>query len=296
MSPEIPTDNAALAAQVVHVPPMRPTLSESSTSYRLAFEDPDFIERPEARGIRFQLELLKADLILRENQVDHTIVVFGSARFVSREDADLLVAQAVTDEEKTRAHSALINSTHYESAREFGQLAATYNLRQISPAKRLHICTGGGPGIMAAANRGAHETGDLSIGLNISLPHEQHPNQYLTPALCFRFHYFALRKMHFLLRARAIVAFPGGFGSFDEVFEVLTLVQTKKIVPMPVVLVGRDFWKKVVRFDLLAEYGFIDPTDLDIISFVDTAEDAWKVIARWYQLDPSGNGRAHDSV
>ena len=294
MSPEIPTDNAATAAEVVHVPPMRPTLAETSTSYRLAFEDPDFIERPEARGIRFQLELLKADLILRENQVDHTIVVFGSARFVSREDAERLVAQAVTDEEKSRAQSALINSRHYESAREFGQLAATYNLRQISPTKRLHICTGGGPGVMAAANRGAHETGDLSIGLNISLPHEQHPNQYLTPALCFRFHYFALRKMHFLLRARAIVAYPGGYGSFDEIFEVLTLVQTKKILPMPVVLVGRDFWKKIVRFDLLAEYGLIDPTDLDIISFVDTAEDAWKAISRWYQLDQSGNGRSHD--
>ena len=296
MSPEIPTDNAASAAEVVQVPATRPTLSETSTSYRLAFEDPDFIERPEARGIRFQLELLKADLILRENQVDHTIVVFGSARFVSREDAEQLVSQAVTEEEKSRAQSALINSRHYESAREFGQLAATYNLRQISPAKRLHICTGGGPGVMAAANRGAHETGDLSVGLNITLPHEQHPNPYLTPALCFRFHYFALRKMHFLLRARAIVAYPGGYGSFDEIFEVLTLVQTKKILPMPVVLVGRDFWKKVVRFDLLAEYGLVDPTDLDIISFVDTAEDAWKAIARWYELDLTGNGRSRSGA
>ncbi len=293
MSPKIQTDNAAAAAELAgQVPSTRPTLSETSASYRLAFEDPDFIERPEARGIRFQLELLKADLILRENQVDHTIVVFGSARFVSREDAEHLVSQAVTDEEKSRAQSALINSTHYESAREFGQLAATYNLQQLSPTKRLHICTGGGPGVMAAANRGAHETGDLSIGLNITLPHEQHPNQYLTPALCFRFHYFALRKMHFLLRARAIVAYPGGYGSFDEIFEVLTLVQTRKILPMPVVLVGREFWKKIVRFDLLAEYGLIDPTDLDIISFVDSAEDAWKAIARWYQLDQSDNGRA----
>lgn len=293
MSPKIQTDNSAAAAELAgQVPSTRPTLSETSASYRLAFEDPDFIERPEARGIRFQLELLKADLILRENQVDHTIVVFGSARFVSREDAEHLVAQAVTDEEKSRAQSALINSAHYESAREFGQLAATYNLQQLSPTKRLHICTGGGPGVMAAANRGAHETGDLSIGLNITLPHEQHPNQYLTPALCFRFHYFALRKMHFLLRARAIVAYPGGYGSFDEIFEVLTLVQTRKILPMPVVLVGREFWKKIVRFDLLAEYGLIDPTDLDIISFVDSAEDAWKAIARWYQLDQSDNGRA----
>ena len=285
MSPEIPTDNAASAAEVVRVPPTHPTLAEISTSYRLAFEDPDFIERPEARGIRFQLELLKADLILRENQVDHTIVVFGSARFVSREDAERLVAQAVTDEEKSRAQSALINSRHYESAREFGQLAATYNLRQISPAKRLHICTGGGPGVMAAANRGALETGDLSIGFNISLPHEQHPNPYLTPALCFRFHYFALRKMHFMLRARAIVAYPGGFGSLDEIFEVLTLIQTEKILPMPVVLVGREFWQKVVRFEMLEELGLIDQADIDRIHYVNTAQEAWDVISLWYEFN-----------
>lgn len=285
MSPEIPTNNSPSAAEVVHAPATKPMLSEISASYRLAFDDSEFIARPETRGIRFQLELMKPDLILRENQVDHTITVFGSARFMSREDAERLIANAVTDEEKSHAQSALINSKHYESAREFGQMVATYNLRQISPTKRLHICTGGGPGVMAAANRGAHETGDLSVGFNISLPHEQHPNPYLTPALCFRFHYFALRKMHFMLRARAIVAYPGGFGSFDEIFEVLTLVQTKKILAIPVVLVGRDFWKKIVRFDLLAEYGLIDPADLDIVRFVDTAEEAWSAIARWYELD-----------
>ncbi len=284
MTPKLPADNAAPAATFMRSLYPEHSRGEASDSYKLAFDDPSFLSQPEVRGIRFQLELLKPDLILRDNQIDHTIVVFGSARFISHDDALKLAEQAVDSAGKSKADYALRNSAHYESARHFGQLVAQYNLSQLSPSKRLHICTGGGPGIMAAANRGAVETGDLSIGFNISLPHEQHPNPYLTPALCFRFHYFALRKMHFLLRARAIVAYPGGFGSFDELFEVLTLIQTKKIVPMPVVLVGREFWQKVVRFELLEELGLIDQADIDGIHFVDTAQEAWEAIADWYEL------------
>ena len=285
MSPTIPEDNAVPAMAFMRGASPDFSRGEASDSYKLAFDDTAFLNQPEVRGIRFQLELLKPDLILRENQIDHTIVVFGSARFVSREDALKRVEQAVDAVAKSKAESALKNSAHYESARQFGQLVAQYNLSQLSPSKRIHICTGGGPGIMAAANRGALETGDLSIGFNISLPHEQHPTPYLTPALCFRFHYFALRKMHFMLRARAIVAYPGGFGSLDEIFEVLTLIQTEKILPMPVVRVGREFWQKVVRFEMLEELGLIDQADIDRIHFVNTAQEAWDVISLWYEFN-----------
>ncbi|HBI82374.1 LOG family protein [Orrella sp. NBD-18] len=259
-------------------------MQEASESYVFAFEDKEFIERPEVRGIRFQLELLKADLILRENDIDHMIVVFGSARFVSQEKAEKMISEAKNDTDTAKALLALKNSALYESAREFGRLVATHNLMHSNPKKRLHICTGGGPGIMEAANRGAFETGDLSIGLNISLPREQTPNRYITPALCFRFHYFALRKMHFLLRARAIVVYPGGFGSFDEIFEVLTLIQTKKMKPLPVILVGTEHWKTIVRFDMLVDQGLIDAEDLNILTFVDSAKDAWDTIQNWYEF------------
>ena len=284
MTHSLPDDNATTAADFLHTIAPSESMVEQSSSYRLAFDDPVFLARSEVRGVRFQLELLKPDLILRENQIDHTIVVFGSARFVSAADAQAMMAQASDDASRQQAEKALQNSKFYESARLFGQLVARHNLSQISPKRRLHICTGGGPGIMAAANQGAHETGDLSIGLNIKLPFEQHPNPYLTPALCFQFHYFALRKMHFLLRARAIVVYPGGFGSFDELFEVLTLVQTKKISPMPVVLVGQEFWRKVVSFEMLVELGLIAQQDHDSIHFVDTAHDAWQVVSTWYGL------------
>ncbi len=284
MTPAIQTDNAETVATIIASADHPKTLQALSESYRFAFADQDFLNRSEVRGIRFQLELMKADLILRENDIDHTIVVFGSARFISQEAAQTLLKEAGSDEARHKANHALTNSAFYESAREFGHLVATHNLMQSSPKKRLHICTGGGPGVMEAANRGASEAGDVSIGLNISLPREQTPNKYITPALCFRFHYFALRKMHFLLRARAIVVYPGGFGSFDEVFEVLTLVQTKKILPLPVVLVGREHWQTIVRFDLLVDQGLIDAEDLNIISFVDHAEQAWDVIKRWYEL------------
>jgi len=284
VAPLIQTDNAETVKKIVSKTDQPKTLQVLSDSYRFAFADQDFLNRPEVRGIRFQLELMKADLILRENDIDHTIVVFGSARFVSHEKAQAQLEAADSDATRLKASLALANSAYYESAREFGHLVATHNLMQSSPKKRLHICTGGGPGIMEAANRGAIEAGDLSIGLNISLPKEQTPNPYITPALCFRFHYFALRKMHFLLRARAIVVYPGGFGSFDEVFETLTLVQTKKIVPLPIILVGREHWQTVVRFDLLIDQGLIDADDMKIINFADNAEQAWETIKHWYEL------------
>ncbi len=285
MSHKLTADNAPLIQEALDVASQPRSMQEASESYLFAFADQAFIEGPETRGIRFQLELLKADLILRENDIDHTIVVFGSARFFSQEHAEKMIAEATNDTETAQALLALKNSALYESAREFGQIVARHNMMHSSPKKRLHICTGGGPGIMEAANRGAFETGDLSIGLNISLPREQAPNLYITPALCFRFHYFALRKMHFLLRARAIVVYPGGFGSFDEVFEVLTLIQTKKMKPLPVILVGAEHWKSIVRFEMLVEQGLIDASDMDILTFVDSAQDAWDTIQRWYELD-----------
>jgi len=285
VTPEIQMDNADTVREIFSARESPDTPQSLSDSYRLAFADPDFLERSEVRGIRFQLELMKADLVLRENKIDHTIVVFGSARFVSQDDAQKLVAQADSEEAQLKANRAVTNSTYYESARAFGLLVARHNLMQSDLKKRLYICTGGGPGVMEGANRGAFEAGDLSIGLNISLPHEQTPNAYITPALCFRFHYFALRKMHFLLRARAIVVYPGGFGSFDEAFETLTLIQTKKIKPMPIILVGSSHWQTVVRFDLLVEHGLINAQDLKIISFVDDADQAWNVIKHWYELN-----------
>jgi len=284
MAPKLPLDNAQTAGQFIQATHGDADAKQYGDSYHLAFADHAFLSRPEVRGIRFELELLKPDLALRERAIDHTIVVFGSARFISKAAAEQLVAQASNDNARLRANTALENSAHYESAREFGRLVASYNKAQSEAHHRLHICTGGGPGVMEAANRGAFESGDLTIGLNISLPREQNPNPYITPGLAFRFHYFALRKMHFVMRARAIVVYPGGFGSFDELFEVLTLIQTKKIEPLPVVLVGAQHWQTVVRFDLLVNQELIDMDDLKIVHFVDTAADAWSIIRDWYEL------------
>lgn len=284
MTPKLPIDNAKTAGELEVELEEKFSPSEKGSSYKLAFADQDFLNSPDVRGIRFQLELLKPDLILRKHGIDHTIVVFGSARFVSKEIALDLEKTATTEHERKKATIALNTCSHYESAREFGHLVGQYNRQQNTKAYRLHICTGGGPGIMEAANRGASEAGDVSIGLNISLPREQAPNAYITPDFCFRFHYFALRKMHFMLRARAIVVYPGGFGSFDELFEVLTLVQTKKVEPMPIVLVGHTFWNNIIRFDLLIESGLIEHDDLNIVKIVETAEQAWNVIRDWYEL------------
>jgi uncharacterized protein (TIGR00730 family) len=285
MTPKLPIDNAITAGKLTVELEEKYTPASRGNAYKLAFADQDFLNSPEVRGIRFQLELLKPDLTLRDHGVNHTIVVFGSARFVSQEFALALEKSAETDIQKKQAAIALRTSSHYESARKFGRLVGEYNQAQSNKESQLHICTGGGPGIMEAANRGASEAGDASIGLNISLPHEQVPNQYISPEFCFRFHYFALRKMHFMLRARAIVVYPGGFGSFDELFEVLTLVQTKKVEPMPIVLVGHDFWNTMIRFDLLIETGLISQEDLQIVNIVETAEQAWTVIRDWYELN-----------
>ena len=255
-------------------------------SNRLAFADPEFLFRPEVRGIRFQLELLKPELGQSEQGIEHTVVVYGSARFVAPDEAaeQLTQAQASGDGAAIAlAERAVRNGVYYEQARQFSRLVAEHSNRQI-PENRLFICTGGGPGIMEAANRGAHDVGAPTIGLNIVLPHEQSGNRFITPTLNFKFHYFALRKMHFMMRAKALVAFPGGFGTMDELFEVLTLVQTGKAKPVPIVLFGSDYWKRFINFEVLVEEGTISPEDLSLFRYVDNAEEAWCLVRDFYQL------------
>jgi uncharacterized protein (TIGR00730 family) len=255
-------------------------------SNRLAFADPEFLLRRETRGIRFQLEMLKPDLAQQEHGIEHTVVVFGSARFQSQEKAQktLEAAQGSGVVIDIKRAEALVRNAHfYEQARAFGHLIAQYSANKHNPNK-LFICTGGGPGIMEAANRGASEAGGISVGLNIALPHEQTPNPYITPELSFKFHYFALRKMHFMMRAKALVAFPGGFGTMDELFETLTLVQCKKAKPVPIVLFGTDYWKKVFHPEMMLEEGVIAEEDLQLFRFVDSVEDAWEVIRAFYAL------------
>ena len=255
-------------------------------SNRLAFADPEFLLRRETRGIRFQLEMLKPDLAQQEQGIEHTVVVFGSARFQSQEKAQKTLESALSSGialDIKRAESLVRNAHFYEQARAFGHLIAQYSANKHNPNK-LFICTGGGPGIMEAANRGASEAGGISVGLNIALPHEQTPNPYITPELSFKFHYFALRKMHFMMRAKALVAFPGGFGTMDELFETLTLVQCKKAKPVPIVLFGTEYWKKVFHPENMLEEGVIAEEDLDLFHYVDTVEDAWEVIRAFYAL------------
>ena len=253
-------------------------------AYRLAFADPEFLLRRETRGIRFQLEMLKPDLEQQAQGVQNTIVVFGSARFPAPEQAELELAAARNsgDDKALRlAERRVRNAQYYDKARRFAAMVARDSADR-SPDQRLVICTGGGPGIMEAANRGAHEAGAANVGLNIALPHEQSGNRYITPGLSFKFHYFALRKMHFMMRAKALVAFPGGFGTLDELFEVLTLVQTGKAKAVPIVLFGTDYWKRLLNFDVLIEEGAISPDDLKLFSYVDQPEDAWAAIQAFY--------------
>jgi uncharacterized protein (TIGR00730 family) len=240
--------------------------------------------RRETRGIRFQLELLKPDLALQQAGIANTIVVYGSARVLPPEQAagQLAAARASGNPEALRlAERAVRNARYYQAARDFGRIVATHSLNH-SPDNNLYICTGGGPGIMEAANRGAHDVGVPSVGLNIALPHEQTANPYITPKLCFKFHYFALRKMHFTMRAKALVAFPGGYGTLDELFEVLTLVQTRKAKPVPIVLYGSDYWQRLLNWDMLVEEGAIAPEDLDLFTIVDDPTQAWSVIRDFY--------------
>lgn len=253
---------------------------------RLAFADPEFLMRRETRGIRFQLELLKPDLEQQQLGIENTIVVFGSARFRSQDEADALLqaAQASGDEHAiARARVLARNARYYEEARAFGRCVARYSANKM-PADQVFICTGGGPGIMEAANRGAHEAGGLSVGLSIALPMEQGTNPYVTPALSFRFHYFALRKMHFMMRAKALIAFPGGFGTLDELFEVITLVQTRKAKQVPIVLFGSDYWKRLFNLEVLVEEGAISRDDLALFQYADEPEQAWRLVREFYGL------------
>lgn len=284
MNSKLPTNNSQTITDFLNLKKSQISEESSSDSYKFAFDDEAFLARRETIGIRFELELLKPEILLNEHGIEHTITVFGSTRFVSYDHALDMEAKATTPEALEIAKKAVLHSKYYESAREFGGIVAQYNATQSEGSNKLFICTGGGPGIMEAANRGAFEAGDQTIGFNISLPREQHPNPYISPGLSFRFHYFALRKMHFMLRARAIVAFPGGFGSFDELFEVLTLMQTKKVDRFPVILVSKSFWTEMVKFKQMIEFGVIDETDLQGVYFVETAQEAWSIIRDWYSL------------
>jgi uncharacterized protein (TIGR00730 family) len=253
---------------------------------RLAFADPEFLLRRETRGIRFQLELLKPDLEQQALGIENTIVVFGSARFRSEEEAAALVAAAEAGGDETvirRARALARNAHYYEKARAFGNIVAHYSAGK-DPSDMLFICTGGGPGIMQGANRGAHEGGGISVGLAIALPMEEAANPYVTPALSFKFHYFALRKMHFMMRAKALVAFPGGFGTLDELFEVITLVQTRKSKQVPIVLFGSDYWKRLINFEVLIDEGVISADDMKLIQWADDPQDAWDIIKQFYRL------------
>jgi uncharacterized protein (TIGR00730 family) len=278
-------EDAERAAEIRSTPQTR------SPAYRLAYTDVDFLMRDEARPLRLQLELLKPELELQDQRVESTIVVFGSARIPDPEaaahnlaDAERVLAAAPGDAQARsaveRCRRALDRSHYYAEARRFARIVSEQE--QDARSRCFVIVTGGGPGIMEAANRGAADVDAVSIGLSITLPHEHAPNPYITPELSFQFHYFALRKMHFLMRAKALVVFPGGFGTFDELFETLCLIQTKKIRPMPVMLFGRGFWERVIDFEALVDEGVIDRDDLALFSFVETAEDAWSRICTHY--------------
>lgn len=243
-----------------------------SKAYRLAYRDLDFLERHALRAQRLALEFMKTDMALREKKIKSTIVLFGGARIPAPGKKPRAAANAQQEKNLMRF------SHYYEEARRFAQICSAY--AATAGYREYIIATGGGPGIMEAGNRGADDVGAPSIGLNIVLPHEQTPNAYISPDLCFRFHYFAMRKMHFMLRAKALLAFPGGFGTMDELFEVLTLIQTKRMKPVPVILFGEDFWRKAFNAEFLLEQGMISPENIKLFTYADTADAAWKHIAR----------------
>jgi uncharacterized protein (TIGR00730 family) len=284
-APNFPT--AKEDAEAV-TPPSRYEGPESA--YRLAFTDTEFLLREELRPVRMQLELLKPEMVQKEQGVESTIVIFGSARVLPPEAAAQLVALARESGDAQalrRAEMAVRMSRYYEEARRFGAIVTTKSRGMERP---VYVVTGGGPGIMEAGNRGAFEVGGKSIGLNIVLAHEQEPNRYITPELCFQFHYFGLRKMHFLMRSIALVCFPGGFGTLDELFETLTLTQTGKSRRRPVLLFGREFWTRLIDFELLVETGMIGAEDLELFHFVESAEEAWAVLAGEYGFDLPDTG------
>ncbi|BAF70039.1 TIGR00730 family Rossman fold protein [Nitratiruptor sp. SB155-2] len=263
-----------------------------SPSYKLAMEDVGFLMSDDTRGVRLELDYLKPELIMKKYGIKHTIVVFGSARIKEPKTAlnELNKIQKLVNKEPNSkqllrelriAEKMVEKSIYYEEARNFGQLVGEAG--KGPEDNTLTLMTGGGPGIMEAANRGAYNVGAKSIGLNIQLPHEQFPNPYVSPELCFQFHYFAIRKLHFLHRACALVVFPGGFGTLDELFETLTLIQTHKNRPIPVVLVGKEYWHKLINFKFLVDEGTIEPEDLHIFTFKENAQEAWEYILGWYE-------------
>jgi uncharacterized protein (TIGR00730 family) len=260
------------------------TPQTQSPSYKLAFRDTEFLLRQELRPVRFQLELLKTEMLLEEAGIGSTLVCYGSARIPTPEQAQARIDAANTPEEKAAAQKLAGNAKYYEEARRLARIASQCAIVEKG-MRQFVICSGGGPSIMEAANRGAAEVGSETIGLNIVLPHEQAPNPYVTPRLAFQFHYFALRKMHFLLRARAVAVFPGGFGTFDEFFELLTLIQTGKMKPIPILLFGGDFWDRVINFEALVEEGVINRKDLALFTRVESAEEAWDHITAFYGID-----------
>ena len=258
-----------------------------SDSYRLSYLDTQFLMRDELRPVRLQLELLKPELLQQEHGIHATVVIFGGSRVLEEKEAEKKVAEAeknvrenpsdqVLVQKLNVARRLLAKAHYYEKSRKLGRILS--EKCHARTGCRLVVITGGGPGIMEAANRGGHDVGAKTMGLNIVLPHEQHPNPYITTELSFQFHYFSIRKMHFLLRAQALIAFPGGFGTLDELFETLTLIQTKKIKPLPVLLFGKDFWEQLINFDFLVEEGVISPEDLNIFKFVDSAEEASELV------------------
>ena len=252
-------------------------------AYKLAFRDTEFLLREELRPVRFQLELLKCDMLLDEAGIGSTLVCYGSARIPAPEAAEAALATATTPERKVVVERLVAKSKYYDQARELGRIASSCGIVEQG-MRQFVVCSGGGPSIMEAANRGAVDAGAETIGLNIVLPHEQAPNEYVTPHLAFQFHYFALRKMHFLLRAKAVAVFPGGFGTLDEFMELLTLIQTGKMKPIPILLFGKEFWNRVLNFEAMAEEGVINHADLALFHWVETAEEAWAKIEEFYDL------------
>ena len=274
---------------------------KTSPAYRVAYKDPDFLAARDTRASRLQLELMKAELLMQAHQIRSTVVVFGGTRIAEPKDArrvvrelELKLKRKPSDKELRRrmavARAVLAKSKYYDEAREFARLVSTEC--QSNKPHDYVIVTGGGPGIMEAANRGAYEVGAKSIGLNITLPMEQEPNAFIDPELCLQFHYFAIRKMHFLMRAKALLAFPGGYGTLDELFEALTLVQTRKVDRLPIVLFGETYWRNVINFDYLVQEGTIDPDDIKLFVYADKAVDAWKYIKYFWQAESNGkNGK-----
>lgn len=263
-----------------------------SPSYRQADQDIEFLNQDETRGVRLQIDYQKPELLLQKHNIKHTIVVFGGTRIrepaTAQARVDDLRAQLNAEPDNARlkkvlriAERALAKSHYYDIAQAFGRMVGEASHKMNDG--ELVVMTGGGPGIMEAANRGAYNVGSKSIGLNIHLPQEQFPNPYITPELCFRFHYFALRKLHFLLRTRALVAFPGGYGTFDELFETLTLVQTRKIKPVPIILVGEDYWRQAINVDFLVDEGVIDEEDRELFWYAETADEIWQGILHWHR-------------